>query len=237
MNTVSDRTATTGEPTAEPRPKRRLAPIIFGTLSLLVALVLLAAGGLGIWALTQRDDDGYFTTTTHGLATPTYALATSSLDISDAPGWFADGLGTVRIRARSGQPIFLGIARATDVTDYLGRVRHAEITDFDTDPFQVTSHPVPGDSRPAPPLSQRIWRAQASGPGTQTLRWKVESGKWSAIAMNADGTRNVAIAFNAGAKVPALRWVVIAVLAAGVLLLSLGAWLMYRGLRTPAEAR
>jgi hypothetical protein len=236
MSTVSDQPATSGEPPAQAPAKRRLAPIIFGTLSLLVALVLLAIGGLGLWALGERDDEGYFTTHTHGLATPTFALATSSLDISDAPGFVADGIGTVRIRASSTQPIFLGIGKTSDVDRYLSRVPHTEITDFDADPFKVTSHVVPGAGRPAPPASRSFWAAQASGSGTQTLNWKIESGTWSAVAMNADGTRNVALIFQAGAKVPDLKWVVVGVLAAGVLLLALGVWLMYLGLRTRAQA-
>jgi hypothetical protein len=233
MSTTIQQPARPDEPPAQSPGSKRVLPIVFGTLALLVALALLAGGGLGLWALGERDSDGYFTTNSpHRLGTPTFALATSSLDISDAPGFVADGIGTVRIRASSTQPIFLGIAKTTDVNAYLARVSHTEITDFDADPFKVTSHTVPGAGRPAPPASQPFWAARASGSGTQTVSWKVESGKWSAVAMNADGTRNVALIFQVGAKVPALKWVVIGLLAFGVLFLALGVWLMYLGLRT-----
>lgn len=229
MSTATEQSVRSGEPPAQPPRKTRVLPIIFGSLALLVAVVLLAGGGLGLWALGERDDEGYFTTHTHGLATPTFALATSSLDISDAPGFVADGIGTVRIRASSTQPIFLGIGRTSDVESYLARVPHTEITDFDADPFKVTSHLVPGAGRPAPPASQAFWTARVSGSGTQTVSWKIESGKWSAVAMNADGTRNVALVFEAGAKVPALKWAVIGALIAGGLFLALGVWLIYLG--------
>jgi hypothetical protein len=232
MSTTTQQSSTPSEPPAQPEAKRRVLPVIFGSLAVLVALVLLAIGGLGVWALTQRDGEGYFTTHTHSLSTNTFALTTSSLDLDGAPGWFADGVGTVRIRASSAQPIFLGIARSSDVTRYLGRVPHALITDFDADPFKVTSHIVPGTARPARPARQSLWHAQASGSGTQTVSWKIESGKWSAVAMNADGTRHVAMAFEVGAKAPALQWVAIGFLIAGALLGALGGWLIYRGLRT-----
>src|SRR3954452_18884251 len=234
MSTATQQPAHPGEPPAQPPEGKRVLPIVFGSLALLLALALLAGGAGALWALGQRDNEGYFTTNTHRLATPTFALATSSLDIEDAPGVFTDSVGNVRIRASSAQPIFLGIGKASDVAAYLGRVRHTQITDFDADPFRVTSHTVPGAGRPASPASQPFWAARASGSGTQTVNWKIKSGKWSAVAMNADGTHNVALVFQVGAKVPALRWVMIGLFAGGALFLALGGWLMYRGLRTRA---
>lgn len=231
MSTTTEQPARPSDPPAEPRAKRRVLPIVFGSLAALVAVVLLALGGLGVWALTQRDDDGYFTTHTHSLSTGTFALSTSSIDLGGAPGWFADGAGTVRISASSAQPIFLGIGKADDVAGYLARVSHTQITDFDADPFKVSSHIVPGTAPPAPPARQGLWHAQASGSGTQTLSWKIESGKWSAVAMNADGTRHVAVAFQVGARVPALQWVALGLLIAGALLGALSGWLLYLGLR------
>jgi len=223
------------QPAAAPRGKRPL-PIVFGSLAVLLALVLLAVGGAGIYALTQRGDDGYFTSKVHRLGTPTFALASSSVDISDVPGWLADGFATVRIQAISPKPVFLGIGSSDDVSAYLQRVPHTKITDFDTDPFRVTSHTVPGATRPAPPASQRIWRAQVSGAGTRTVTWNVKSGKWSAVAMNADGTRNVLIAFRVGAKISSLEWWTIGILAGGLAFLALGGSLIYRGVRPPAPA-
>jgi hypothetical protein len=222
-----------GEPPQQPARRTRVAPVVFGTLSMLLALVLLAAGGLGVWALTRNKEDGYYTTKVHRLATPTFALATSSLDIG-APGWLVNGLGSVRIRAIAPRPVFLGIGKAADVNAYLARVPHTEITDFNSDPFRVTSHVVRGTARPAPPARQGFWRAHASGAGTQTVTWDVESGKWSAVAMNAAGTRNVLIAFTVGAKVPSLVWITIGALVFGLALMALGGWLFYRGVRAPA---
>jgi hypothetical protein len=151
----------------------------------------------------------------------------------DAPGWFGENFATVRIQASSRQPVFIGIGRASDVERYLGRVQHTEVTDFDTDPFRVTSHPIGGSTKPAPPGRQGFWRVQASGSGTQTIKWPLEKGSWSAVAMNADGSRDVSVALRLGARVPALRWVAIGLLAGGGLTLLLGGGLIYLGARKP----
>jgi len=37
----------------------RVLMLVFGSLSLLVALGLLAGGGAAVWGLSQRDDSGY----------------------------------------------------------------------------------------------------------------------------------------------------------------------------------
>lgn len=212
--------------------------LVFGSIAVLVALALLAGGGAAVWGLSQRDGSGYFSTGTHQVSTPSYALVSDTLDMGPDPqGWLGGSFATVRIQASSGQPVFIGIARPSDVERYLARVEHTEITDLDTDPFRLTSHPVGGTARPAPPAAQGFWRVQASGPGRQTIKWPLEKGTWSAVAMNADGSRGVSVALRLGARVPALRWVAIGSLAAGGLLLLLGGVLIYLGARKPALSR
>jgi hypothetical protein len=221
-------------PPSQPFGAKRVLLLVFGSIAVLVALALLAGGGAAVWGLGQRDGSGYFTTGTHPISTPSYALASDTLDMGpDAPGWFGENFATVRIQASSRQPVFIGIARAADVKRYLGGVQHREITDFDTDPFRVTSHPVGGSTTPAPPGSQGFWRVQASGSGTQTIKWPLEKGTWSAVAMNADGSRQVSIALRLGARVSALKWVAIGLLAGGGLVLVLGGTLVYLGARKP----
>jgi hypothetical protein len=203
--------------------------IVLGSVAALLGVAMLAAGGVALWGLGQRDGSGYFSTKSHRLSTPSYALASESLDIGpDLPGGIGD-FGSVRIRAGSAGAVFVGIGRASDVQRYLGRVRHAEITDFDTDPFRVTSHTVPGTARPGPPARYSFWRVQASGPGTQTVTWPVESGRWAAVVMNVDGSAGVSVAVSIGARVPWLHWVAIGLLAAGGLLLIGAGFLIYMG--------
>jgi hypothetical protein len=221
-------------PPSEPFGAKRVPLLVFGSIGVLVGLALLAGGAAAVWGLSQRDGSGYFSTGTHGLSTTSYAFASDTLDMGpDAPGWFGENFATVRIQASSRQPVFIGIARADDVKRYLAQVPHTEVTDVDTDPFRVTSHPIEGRTKPAPPARQGFWRVQASGLGTQTIRWPLEKGTWSAVAMNADGSRGVAVAVRLGARVPALRWVAIGLLAGGGLVLLLGGVLIYLGARKP----
>jgi len=233
MSVATERPAEPSQP-SQPFGTRRVLLLVFGSIATLLALALLAGGGAAVWGLTKRDDAGFFSTGTNRVSTAAYALATDTLDMGPhAPGWFGEDFATVRIQATSARPVFIGIAPAGDVGRYLGQVRHAQITDFDTDPFRVTSHIVPGSARPAPPGSESFWRVRASGSGRQTITWPLEKGSWAAVAMNADGSRNVSIGLRLGARVPALKWVAIGVLAGGALVLLLGVWLIYLGARSP----
>ena len=212
----------------------RVLLLAFGSLAVLVSLVLLAGGSAGAWALGQRDASGYFTSGTHGLSTTSYALSSDSLEVdSDMPGWVGDRLATVRIEASSTRPIFIGIARTTDVERYLAGVPHDEITDVDAEPFRVTSRRVEGSSNPASPVSQSFWRVQASGAGTQKITWPLEKGDWSAVAMNLDGSRGVSLEARFGGRVSALGWLTFGLLAAGGLVLLGGAAAIYLGARSP----
>jgi len=63
------------------RSAGQIALIVFGSLAGLVALVLLAGGGVLLWAHeTKRDADGYYATGAEGLATSTYAFVSDGLD-------------------------------------------------------------------------------------------------------------------------------------------------------------
>jgi hypothetical protein len=97
---------------------------------------------------------------------------------------------------------------------------------------------VEGNAQPAPPAEQDFWRVEASGTGTQTITWPLEKGEWSAVAMNADGSRDVTVQARFGARVSALVWVAIAFLVVGGLVLVGGAALVYMGARRrrPATA-
>jgi hypothetical protein len=235
MSTATAQPAPPGRP-SEPFGAKRVLLLVFGSILVLVALALLAGGGAAVWGLSQRDDSGYFSTGTSRVSTPSYAFASDTLDMGpDAPGWFGEDFAKVRIEATSARPVFIGIAPAGDVERYLGAVQHRQITDFHTDPFRLVSHRVDGGARPAPPASQHFWRVQASGSGTQTIRWPLEKGRWSAVAMNADGSRNVSVALRLGARVPSLRWLAIGLLAGGGLVLVLGGGLIYLGAKKPPE--
>ena len=118
--------------------ERRLL-FVFGVLVSLLALVLLAAGVALIWADSERDEDGFFTTSTEQIETRSFALASKDLDIaSDGPRWLLHP--DIRLTATSNDPgedIFIGIGRQADVAAYLDGVDHDVVTDIGYDPYSA----------------------------------------------------------------------------------------------------
>jgi hypothetical protein len=231
--------------TTPPTPRRsnggRIAAFIGAAVVGLLALVLLAAGGIGLWANGQKDDDGYLSTSTERFATSTYALATDDLDIdSHGTGWLVDTdrYGKVRVKAesRAGKPVFVGIARSDQVAGYLRGTAHAELTDVSTDPFRASYRPHAGTAPSSLPAQQRFWTASAQGAGRQTVTWDVEHGSWSVVVMNADGSRGIDARVSAGANVPILSTVGWGALGAGLVLLLAAAGLVAVGVRSGGTA-
>jgi hypothetical protein len=219
----------------------RVAAIIGGALAGLVAFALVVGGAVLLYANGQKDRDGYVSTGSDRFHTSTYALATDDLDVNtDMPGWLDEGsaLGHVRLKAtsRNGKPVFVGIARTKDVDAYLRGAGHATVTDVNYSPFRA-SYDTHGGARPAPPVAQRFWTASANGSGTQTVDWKVRSGNWSVVVMNADGSKNVDAGVRAGSDVPwlsAAAWISIG---GGAVFAMLAGLLVYVGVRRPREPR
>jgi hypothetical protein len=206
--------------TAPSRP--RVASVIVASFLGLAAFVSLAIGGVAVYGQSHKDDAGYLSTDTHRLATDRSAIATDDLDIDTiGSGWLVDtdSYGKVRVRAESndGKPMFVGIARSSDVEDYLDGTDHATLTDVDFHPFDADYDDHRAARSPAPPAAQDIWAASAQGAGHQTVTWDVENGSWSVVVMNADGSAGVDAGVSAGADVPVLDDVAWAALGAGLL--------------------
>jgi len=233
-----------GAPTASPpKPQAaarssgwtpgRIAALVMGGLLVLVSLVLLAGGGTGLWAdLTQRDA-GYITTGTHDFSTSGSALATEPTHLgSPGVGWLYSPsvLGKVRIRvtpASPGSALFVGIARSTDVDRYLAGVGHTVISDFFGNKVQAV-----GGGRPrSAPATQHFWVASTSGLGARTLKWDPHSGTWTVVVMNADGRPGIDVRADLGARMPAVLWIAIGLLAAGAVLLAGGGLLIGGAIR------
>jgi hypothetical protein len=229
-----------------PAPKRpasagRVGALIGGGLAAFVAVVLIAAGGFGLWAQGEKDADGYLTTATHNFSTKTFALTTDNLDVNlGAPDWVStpDSFGKVRLHAesREGKRVFVGIARTSDVQRYLGRTAHATVTDIDTSPFHSTISTTAGGRPAGQPWEQTFWSASSYGMGRRELTWKVHEGDWSVVVMNADGSRGVNADVSAGAELsflPALGW---SLLGGGIVFLLTAGGLVYLGTRSRREA-
>jgi hypothetical protein len=218
----------------------RVLQLVLGSLGVLAALASLAGGGALTWALqTHRDDSGYFTTNTHHYQTSSYALSTESLDVGGITGELGDRLVRLRLTATSNdaaKPLFIAIARTEDVDRYLAHVEHDELRDIESDTSSIDYRRLGEGAPTALPATQSIWRAHTTGAGTQTITWPVEKGHWSAVAMNADSSRNVSIDAQLAARVSHVWLIVIGLFVVGGLSLAGGGALVCSGARRRATA-
>jgi hypothetical protein len=220
------------------------APIVAGAVVVVISLAVLAVGAVlvGIHA-TQRDGNGYYASGHNHLSTPTRALVSEKieLDTDDAPDWLIDDgrLGTLRVTASPthAKPVFVGIAPTSKVNGYLREVDHADLTNFDLDPFSVDYTRHAGSAVPAPPASRSFWTASATGSGEQAVEWEAEKGDWSVVVMNADGSAGVATDVSVGAKFPLILWLGSAILVWGALILAGGITAIVMGRRRPPTDR
>jgi hypothetical protein len=222
------------QPAAAPRPRGgagRVVLITVGVITALLSLALLAGGtALVVVDQTQRDEDGFLMSPSEDFSTATYAIVSDSADVDFGGSESAARaiLGDVRIRSESDRDVFVGIARDTDVDEYLNGVERSVVTNIGKNPEY--SH-RPGDAPTSPPADQGFWVASTSGSGEQTLEWKPEEGSWSAVVMNSDGSRGVASELSIGAELDAALWVGIVLLVVGALLAALAALAITAGAR------
>jgi hypothetical protein len=218
-------------------PTGRIVLTVVGALLTVLALVVGAVGGVLVWAYaTQRGDDGFFTSDAGRLETLTYAVTSEEIDLGADPGHGVPSvdlgdLATVRLTVDplTEAPVFVGIASERDVDRYLDGVAHAEIRDVHLDPFGVTYRYREGGPPETGPSDQAFWVARAEGAGTQTLDWEVESGEWSVVVMNADGSDGVGVEASAGVQADWVLPVGVGLLVGAGLLLVLGVTLLVVG--------
>jgi hypothetical protein len=216
-------------------PARVIATLLAG----LTALAGVAAMAAGVSALvldyTQRDAAGYLNSSTAPYSTGAYALESGAYDAS-APGVGViarDVLGTIRIRSQGGRPVFIGIAPAAAAERYLANVDRAEAGDLRARSGDFRAQP--GGAPASPPAAQHFWAASTTGAGQRTLSWKVRSGSWRVVVMNADASRNVASDLSIGATFPHLLRIGVGALGAGLLMLLLGGGGLYLAVRRRGE--
>jgi hypothetical protein len=213
----------TAAPTTAPleptRHAERIVRLVFGWLAAIAAAVLLLVAIAFLAVATQRDGDGFFTSSTERFSTSSYALTYEQLDVdhvAETPDWIADRLGPLRIKATSvnGALLFVGVGRESDVDRYLAGVSHDEITEVQFEPFRTEVQPVAGAVLPGPPGHESIWATSAFGQ-SPSVSWEPADGDWALVLMSAEGERSVAADVQLGVEA---GWV----LPAGLALAGLG---------------
>jgi hypothetical protein len=234
MGPMTEPTPPPAVPPTAHTPVGRILMIVAGALIVLVAGTVMLAGVALTWAhATQRDDDGYFSTSSERLDTATPVIISDELDLGVSPGdtrWFhAGNLATVRLDVEGAgeSPAFVGIGPADDVAAYLDGVAQAQIEDVELDPFRVGYRFREGADRADPPGEQDFWVAQ--GTDGQPLVWDLESGDWVVVVMNADGSPGVSVDAAVAAKVDWLLPLGLGLLIGGFVVLVGGALLVVFG--------
>jgi len=220
--------------------RRRVVSIVLGSLLGIIGLGLLAAGASLGWALgTQRDDAGFFTTSTERVSTDSYALTSDELDLGrpDPDAWWAErDLATVRITVdgTGARPVFVGIGPTSAVDAYLADVPHDHLTEITrgSSPTDHRREHADGTSVPRRPADQTFWVAQASGGATQTVTWDLEPGRWTIVVMNAEATAEVDADIELGGRIEYLVPLAIALAIGGGTLLGGAVWIRIRSGRT-----
>ena len=223
----------------------KIVLLIFGVIVLLISLVLLLPGGALIWAeRTLRDGEGFYTSKTIELDRDSYAIVTepANIDLGDewewlpwVRSWGPSDFLTLKIEGSSSdssKQIFIGVAETSDLEGYLTGVEYDEFSDFNFRRLkpEYTNHP--GTSEPLAPTSQAFWIASAHGAGTQTLEWAIESGTYSFLLMNEDGSRGLDLEALIGIAVPSVLWGIgVGLLIGGLVVLALAVLMIYLALR------
>ena len=219
----------------------RIALTITGAIASFIAVALVAGGALALWRDSQKDDDGYLTTNTHRFESGGRALATDNLDVDlgdidpipDTPD-----LGKVKLTAesRDGKPVFVGIARTSDVDRYLSNVPYTTVTDVHADPFRADYDRHAGNRHPVSPEHAGIWQASSYGHGEQSIDWDIDDGDYSVVVMNADGSLGVDADVSAGANIPFLDELGWSAIGSGAFALILGIGLIAMAARKTRTA-
>ena len=202
----------------------RIVSALVGALLAVCSLGLLGAGGVAVWASATQRHSGIDLGTWNYRSTG-YAVTSTTAGLYGATGgWSAmrSLLGTVRIDVTSSgaSPVFVGVAPAGSAGRYLDRVAYDAVRGLAQHHALYAGHS--GGAPVTAPARAGIWAARAAGPGTQTLTWPGRSGSWTVVAMNADGSRPVAVRIGVTATMPALPWIATGLLAGGVLILAAG---------------
>lgn len=209
-----------------------MVAIVIGALLAFVALLALALGSVALWAdTTQRDAGGWLNSSWRQLDTSASAFTAEGVELGDIHGgpedWISD-LGPVRVRARrvDGGPVFVAIAPETRMDTYMNGVAHMQVQGMHRRGFSGSLFP---GSRVLDP-DRLTWAASASGPGTQTARWDPQSGRWSVVVMNADGSPGVNVFVQIGARASWLGAVAGGLLGGGALVALAAAALLVVGI-------
>ena len=213
----------------------KLLAAIFGSLILLTGAVMTTGGAI---ALAVTDGNGWVNAPAARIQTDTAAVVGADiyLDLGDAIDErtyvsFGDIPARIDVDSRNGKDVFVGIGAAEDVAAYVAGTAYAR-ADFFEDDLELFTRG--GDATLISPASQSFWVASATD---GSLDWDLESGNWSVVIANADGSSGVDVAVTGSARIPFVEAIGIGLLVFGVMAIVGGAVMLYFGVRSDPQPR
>ncbi len=214
---------------------KKIILIVVGAVLLLCGIGAIVPGGLltGVSGSDNTIESGF-----NSVSTPTVAFVSQTAHVSNASGMRTAGIGaaTISISARSTEPIFLGVAAASDVETYLGTAPFDEVTNLDLSPFRLDTARHEGNATPNPPADQTFWIDSSSGT-SPSLDWKITDGDYRLVMMNLDGSEGVVAESQFGITVNGLFGIGLGILIAGVVAALIGLALLVLGIALRAAPK
>jgi hypothetical protein len=212
----------------------RIVLLVFGILFVLAAIGLILGGGI-VLAIDSsfKDNEGFFVTGFQSLQADSPAIISQPAEIKWDTGWRMRDRDPVTLKVEAyndnnTRPVFIGIARNSDLTHYLKGSPYDEITGFDFAAKDIKLRHFTGTAGPPLPAAQSFWVASATGQGHQTLKWDIASGDYSVVIMNADASAPVEAHISAGAKIPGIVHAVgLGILIGGIVVLIIGGVMIF----------
>ncbi|HEV7712838.1 MAG TPA: hypothetical protein VGP16_31895 [Asanoa sp.] len=205
----------------------RVVRTVAGLVLLTIGLPVLLVGG-ALWTLMQhRDAGGAFSGTLEPVSTSGRAIVVPDVDAllrEDAP-FVRAGDTALRLNVREGSgPVFLGLAPAGAVRDYLAGADYSRVDAVTVGrgdlPLRITPIGAAGLTGPLEaPGSQSFWTRQGSGTIELTAN-EIDGREMSLVVMRVDASPGLTVSLAASARsgwLPPTAW---SLLALGALLLG-----------------
>jgi hypothetical protein len=233
-------------PRSSGRNNTTILAIIFGGIIIIASLGILAGGGGVMWVQsTFSDSDGFLISGEVNLQVDSHALVGQGVDIDidvNTPSYVRQPklgdfvtLKLVGTNNDPSKPVFIGIAQEGAASEYLSDVEYDEVVDLDWPYDRVWRQPTvsydthQGGAPSRAPATETFWEVSITGSGTQTLEWEPEEGNFWFVVMNADGSPDVDVDMQLGARIPFLRYIGNMLFAGGFVSLVVGSLIIYIG--------
>ncbi len=207
---------------------KRALLAIFGAI--LIVLGIGASGAGGMLAFLSGPD-GVIKADAGQVSGNGYALVFNEFTVNTAGDTervrqFAEF--TMGAKSRTGGQIFLGIAPASDVNNYLQTSARDVVSDLSNGTARVL--PIPGKTVPPAPNEQTFWTAKSQGEAP-TISLAQSGDDQTLVIMNATAEQQVSVDITLGVESGVLFPLGLGLIVLGVLLLVVGIWMVVRAIR------